>query len=157
MFQGLAPGKCEKRGESTVGDAHRALSGIRIWPVLTRFHSALDGRHPRCFHPFFHTSQVANPWNQSLGVLCNYKVIFLTSFTYIWSMFDRTLACFDQIPLGIWWASPTVLSPLFSPAWHLGSVKKGVKAPWVTPTKCRVESGQNRPNFGQTLVKSKSN
>ena len=41
--------------------------------------------------------------------------------------------------------------------WHLGSVQKGVKAPWVTPTEGRVESGQNRPNSGQTLVISKSN
>ena len=34
----------------------------------------------------------------------------------------------------------------------MGTVKKGMKAPWVTPTECRVESGQNRPNSGQTLV-----
>ena len=39
--------------------------------------------------------------------------------------------------------------------WRLGSVRKGVKAPWVTPIERRVESGQNRPNSGQTLVKSK--
>ena len=46
---------------------------------------------------------------------------------------------------------------LISGVGNLGSVKKGVKAPWVTPIEGRVESGQNRPNSGQTLVISKSN
>ena len=105
-FQGLAPGKCAKRGESTVGDAHRGPSGI--WSKHARFWSNLG------------------------------QIYSQTSQTYYFMVTQHS-------------------QNLDFRGWHLGSVQKGVKAPWVTPTEGRVESGRNRPNSGQTLVISKSN